>query len=261
MTSNVARLADMNEALTKALAPFARERLAATFGDEWPSRSRLPAQCNTDRLDGHACLYAIIHNWFDAFKNFLPHALRSAASSALDGRNAAAHPFPPPDDFFTLRALIGAAEILICIDAPQELAIVVRHRDELIRQLARPEPDPPSRSATPRPGGSPSPTPPPPSRPPTNSGGAALPSPGQPNASSTAKGNLGAFWVYENWTHKFAKVHAAPCSYCNNGQGMHAQKSNRNGQWLGAYDTRAAAFEAAAATGQPDIRACKNCDS
>ena len=246
MTSNVARLGDMNEALTRALALFVQERLFSTFGESWPIRTRLPAQCNTDRLDGHACLYAIIHNWFDAFKDFLPHALRSAASSALDGRNAAAHPFPSPDDYFTLRALIAAAEILMCVDAKQELEIVVRHRDELIRRLGAAAPSPP--------------TPRPPSRPQSNSGAAAIRPLESPKEISTAIGNLEAYWVYENWIWKKAVVHTASCGYCNDGQGMHAQKSNRNGQWLGAYDTRAAAFEAARATGQPDIRACKSCD-
>ncbi len=258
VTSNVARLADMNEALTLALGPFVSDNLERTFGKAWVGRARLPAQCTPDQLDGHACLYAIIHNWFDAFKGVLPQTGRSAASSALDGRNAAGHPSPPPSDLLTLRALIGAAEILDHIGAHQELEVVAQHREELIRYLS--EHDQSTSSFDDRQSKIPSvPQAIGTRRSAAGSVGAPFTLQKAQNKNSTPVANNGGYWVYENWTNKIARIHVSNCSYCNNGRGIHEDSSTRNGQWFGAYDTRDLALEAAKATGQPDVRACKIC--
>jgi uncharacterized Fe-S cluster-containing radical SAM superfamily protein len=67
------------------------------------------------------------------------------------------------------------------------------------------------------------------------------------------------YWVYENWTHDFAKVHISTCSYCNAGRGMHAGSTNANGKWHGPYDDRERAFVVAKNTGRQDVRGCKPC--
>jgi len=69
------------------------------------------------------------------------------------------------------------------------------------------------------------------------------------------------YWVYENWTaeHK-AVIHRADCSYCNNGQGCHANPlGSRNGKWHGPFDTITAAATATKATGRPTRQ--HNCPS
>jgi hypothetical protein len=69
------------------------------------------------------------------------------------------------------------------------------------------------------------------------------------------------FHVYENWTaegHK-ARVHRSDCSYCNNGQGIHATAGARNGRWSRAFATSDEAFTYAKSTGARSARGCKHC--
>lgn len=67
------------------------------------------------------------------------------------------------------------------------------------------------------------------------------------------------FWVYENWTHKYAAIHRAECSFCNDGRGVHADSSSANGQWLGPFESASEAMTAAEKTGRPDVRRCGIC--
>lgn len=54
------------------------------------------------------------------------------------------------------------------------------------------------------------------------------------------------FYVYENWTNTFTKVHRAECSYCNNGRGFHgAEPRTPSGEWHGPYPSAAEALRAA----------------
>lgn len=49
---------------------------------------------------------------------------------------------------------------------------------------------------------------------------------------------MGSFYVYENWTNTFAKVHRGSCPYCNDGRGFQGRGNRtRNGQWLGPFET------------------------
>lgn len=59
-----------------------------------------------------------------------------------------------------------------------------------------------------------------------------------------------SFWIYENWTAEDkAVIHVGTCSYCNNGKGVHRNPmGNKNGRWLGPFDTLSAAEQAAKAT-------------
>lgn len=68
-----------------------------------------------------------------------------------------------------------------------------------------------------------------------------------------------SFWVYENWTHKKAIIHTADCCYCQNGRGVHAGSSTRNGEWHGPFKNRDTAFDKAKRTGRDEIRSCKSC--
>jgi hypothetical protein len=58
------------------------------------------------------------------------------------------------------------------------------------------------------------------------------------------------FWVYENWVHRYAKVHEADCPHCNHGHGTHGAIDSGAGRWRGPYRTLARADEVAMATGK-----------
>lgn len=66
-------------------------------------------------------------------------------------------------------------------------------------------------------------------------------------------------WVYENWTHKRARVHRADCSHCNDGRGTQASHSGKNDRWHGPYSDAAFALAAARRLGQDDTKACAVC--
>lgn len=64
-----------------------------------------------------------------------------------------------------------------------------------------------------------------------------------------------AFYVYENWTNTFAKVHRGDCPYCNDGTGFQGRGSSTpSGRWLGPFASRDVANPAArdAAHGHPN---------
>jgi F-type H+/Na+-transporting ATPase subunit beta len=67
------------------------------------------------------------------------------------------------------------------------------------------------------------------------------------------------YWVYENWTHKRARMHKAACSFCNHGRGMQVDDSGRNGRWLGPFQDRELASKALQGTGQFDRASCAVC--
>ena len=54
------------------------------------------------------------------------------------------------------------------------------------------------------------------------------------------------FYVYENWTNTFAKVHRGDCPYCNDGRGFQGRGSKTpSGQWLGPFSHSDEAMSAA----------------
>jgi len=239
LTGNISLLAEMNAALTSGLGAYAAMQLEAAFGGAWRERARLPARCGAGPLDAHAALYAIIHNWNDAFRHALPAGVRSAASSALDGRNAMSHPHSTPSDDLTLRSLLAACEILSAVGAKKELTILERLRDKKLGGYRGGDAGSKKTAAV---------------RPPNRAASAAS------GMRESMSGNAGDFWVYENWTHKYAKAHHSACSYCNGGAGLHADSSNRNGHWLGPFSSKEQALTAARATGQPKTGFCAICD-
>jgi hypothetical protein len=65
------------------------------------------------------------------------------------------------------------------------------------------------------------------------------------------------YWIYENWVHKYARVHRADCSHCNDGRGTHAAADSQAGRWLDFADYRAAR-RGAAQTGY-EVSDCRVC--
>jgi hypothetical protein len=52
------------------------------------------------------------------------------------------------------------------------------------------------------------------------------------------------FWTYENWVHKYARVHRSECAHCNDGRGSHAAVDSNAGRWIGTFDNLAEALKA-----------------
>lgn len=67
------------------------------------------------------------------------------------------------------------------------------------------------------------------------------------------------YWVYENWTHKRARLHLAECSFCNRGRGIHSEDSGRNGQWHGPFADKPRALEVLPGTKLADRMSCSVC--
>ena len=63
------------------------------------------------------------------------------------------------------------------------------------------------------------------------------------------------YWTYENWVHKYARVHWAECSHCNDGQGSHDAVESRAGKWLGPFDQ----FGQALNTSTFETKPCGHC--
>lgn len=55
------------------------------------------------------------------------------------------------------------------------------------------------------------------------------------------------FFIYENWTNTFCKVHHGSCSFCNGGEGIFGGGKTESGQWHSGYVSREAALAAARA--------------
>jgi hypothetical protein len=51
------------------------------------------------------------------------------------------------------------------------------------------------------------------------------------SATAPVEGNIGSFYVYENWIHKRARLHRAECPYCNAGRGTQGATEERTGRW------------------------------
>lgn len=69
------------------------------------------------------------------------------------------------------------------------------------------------------------------------------------------------FWIYENWQagpHK-AIVHRAGCGSCNDGKGIHPGASDKNGRWIGGFDSWAKALAVAQKLKAVDVRPCQRC--
>ena len=68
-----------------------------------------------------------------------------------------------------------------------------------------------------------------------------------------------AFWIYEHFAKKRARIHDGECRYCNHGDGVGGNKDNDDDKWHGPFDTFAEAEAAAKALGHKDTRPCGTC--
>ena len=68
-----------------------------------------------------------------------------------------------------------------------------------------------------------------------------------------------SFWVYENWTHRYASVHRGECSHCNHGRGTQTGASRDNGEWHGPYEAALDAWAKARQTRRQTVRGCGHC--
>ena len=68
-----------------------------------------------------------------------------------------------------------------------------------------------------------------------------------------------AFWIYENFGNKRARLHTSSCRYCNDGQGVGGDQTNDDDKWHGPFDAFAVADAAMADLKQKDARACGVC--
>jgi hypothetical protein len=66
------------------------------------------------------------------------------------------------------------------------------------------------------------------------------------------------YWVDENWTHHYARVHRATCSNCNDGRGTQSADSGQNIRWHGPYNDRDAAYRELSDF-NPGMRAAARC--
>jgi len=68
------------------------------------------------------------------------------------------------------------------------------------------------------------------------------------------------YFIYFNWTAepgKKAIIHKGECAFCNNGHGIHPDKSDKHGRWLGPYRSREEAYEKAQSLGAARVEFCK----
>lgn len=79
------------------------------------------------------------------------------------------------------------------------------------------------------------------------------------NVHSLSEETGGRFYVYENWTHKRARLHRSDCSHCNDGRGTQASSGTANGRWLGPFETRQAAEQKLSRLPYADKGACAVC--
>ena len=68
-----------------------------------------------------------------------------------------------------------------------------------------------------------------------------------------------AYWIYENFGSKRARIHTGECRYCNDGAGVGGNPDNGDDKWHGPFNAFAQAETAANKLGQKDTRPCGVC--
>jgi hypothetical protein len=119
--TNKVRLGKMLELVGVGLPRYVEGALEAHYGTNWRQHAQFPeSAARGGRLDVQALLRLFQNEWRDVFSRGLGHNVRDAATAANAGRNAWAHVTAGGDvpTDVTLRALLGAAELLEAIKAP-----------------------------------------------------------------------------------------------------------------------------------------------
>ncbi len=134
--SNRRRIEVLLEAVEKALQPYVSAKMEDGFGKNWRDYGRVPkALTPKAEIDAYACLFIIVNNWHDTFKQHLKPSARDAASAALAGRNAFSHSVAELDDQTTLRALSGGAELLELVGEKAQAKTVRAQFDQLQQEM------------------------------------------------------------------------------------------------------------------------------
>ncbi|MDB5438829.1 MAG: superfamily helicase, family [Caulobacteraceae bacterium] len=123
--SNKTRLGKMLELVGVGLPPYVEGSLEAHFGQNWRQHAQFPdSVARGGRLDVQALLRLFQNEWRNVFSLQLGHNIRDAVTATNAGRNAWAHVAAGADvpQDVTLRALLGAAELLEGIKAPNARA-------------------------------------------------------------------------------------------------------------------------------------------
>src|SRR5689334_9529174 len=106
MATNRERISEMLRLIETGAGSKIERQLKAAFGAKWRATARLPKSLSSaSDMDAYAWLYAIVHNWRDAFPGSLKPELRDAASAALARRNKWGHSSAEIEDMLALRAL------------------------------------------------------------------------------------------------------------------------------------------------------------
>jgi hypothetical protein len=123
--SNKTRLGKMLELVGVGLPPYVEGSLEAHYGTNWRQHAQFPdSVARGGRLDVQGLLRLFQNEWRDVFSRQLGHNVRDAVTATNAGRNAWAHVAAGADvpQDVTLRALLGAAELLEGIKAPNARA-------------------------------------------------------------------------------------------------------------------------------------------
>src|SRR5258706_5467693 len=123
--SNKMRLGKMLELVGVGLPHYVEGSLEAHYGQNWRQRAQFPdSVARGGRLDVQGLLRLFQNEWRDVFSRQLGHNVRDAVTATNAGRNAWAHVAAGADvpQDVTLRALLGAAELLEGIKAPNARA-------------------------------------------------------------------------------------------------------------------------------------------
>lgn len=138
MTTNRERISQMLHLIEQGAAKKIEDQLKASFGSNWRNSARLPRSLTAaSELDAYAWLYAIVHNWRDAFQDHLKPELRDAASAALAGRNKWGHSSSEIEDNLALRALTGAVDLFKGLGATQETGKAQALVDDLMTSIGK----------------------------------------------------------------------------------------------------------------------------
>lgn len=66
------------------------------------------------------------------------------------------------------------------------------------------------------------------------------------------------YYVYNNWAHKYVRIHKAECCFCNDGHGSHKKISGEYDEWKGPFTKDEAELEAQK-TKRKTISKCSRC--
>ncbi len=67
------------------------------------------------------------------------------------------------------------------------------------------------------------------------------------------------YYIYENWTHDYVRIHKAGCTLCNNGKGRGGKLTVKNGIWIGSFKDQQEAKFVASELKRKTVSKCSRC--